>query len=251
MGETLVELRARPSAPRTYRAGARPRSLGRRPLTSAERAELREDERALRKAGIARPRTFGQCQPGPCPWVSCRYHLYLDVDQVTGALKLVFPHLEVWQLAETCALRAAARGGLSLEQVGRLTNRSQEGVSKIEEPALAKIRPWAVAELQGEHSPGAPGIDIETRPARRLTSALRGGEDGAGGVSLEQRHLLESAGGRRATRVPAFARLPRRALRLHPGSMVPGGDRSNPPASRKSTSEALVEVGAFLKTRKS
>ena len=142
MSLTLVQLRSRPSAPRRLRAGARPRSLGLAPLTAGERRELAADERALRAAGVAlrRPRTLAECRPGPCPWVGCRYHLAIDVDPVSGRMKLNFPHLEVWQMAETCALRAAARGGLSLEQVGRLTNLAQERVSQIEEPAMALLK---------------------------------------------------------------------------------------------------------------
>ncbi len=32
---------------------------------------------------IVRPKTRGECASGPrpCPWVSCRHHLYLDVDK--------------------------------------------------------------------------------------------------------------------------------------------------------------------------
>jgi len=137
MGRTLAELRAEPSAPRVLRPGARPRSLGLAPLTPDERAELRMLEAEI--GPVRRPRTLAECPIGPCPFVGCRYHLYLEVNEETGALKLIFPHLEVWELPETCAIRAADRGALSLDEVGRLTNRSQQGVVKIERPALAKV----------------------------------------------------------------------------------------------------------------
>src|SRR5262249_28750008 len=45
-----------------------------------------------------RPRTRAECAEGqrPCPWVSCKHHLYLDVNPETGSIKLNFPDLEVW-----------------------------------------------------------------------------------------------------------------------------------------------------------
>ena len=60
--------------------------------------------------------------PRPCPFVSCSHHLYLDVNPETGAIKLNFPHLEVWEMAETCSLDVADRGGITLEEVGAILN---------------------------------------------------------------------------------------------------------------------------------
>jgi len=34
----------------------------------------------------------------------------------TGAIKLNFPDLEVWEMTETCALDVADRGGTTLER---------------------------------------------------------------------------------------------------------------------------------------
>jgi hypothetical protein len=141
---SLGSMLAPPSAPRSLRPGARPRSLGTAPLTVTERAELRDDLVQLRRRGVyrRRPRVLGDCEkrPGPCPWISCRHHLYLEVDEDTGAVKLNFPDKEVWELAETCSLRAAARGGASLEEVGRLVNLSQERTSQLEFSGLAAAR---------------------------------------------------------------------------------------------------------------
>src|SRR5688572_696068 len=46
---------------------------------------------------VLRPATRGECkeEARPCPWVSCKYHLYLDVNPETGSIKLNFPDLEV------------------------------------------------------------------------------------------------------------------------------------------------------------
>src|SRR6185312_13612104 len=70
--------------------------------------------------GVERPVTRADCQGGerPCPFVSCKHHLYLDVSARTGAIKLNFPDLEVWEMSETCALDIADRGGATLEEVG-------------------------------------------------------------------------------------------------------------------------------------
>ena len=69
-----------------------------------------------------RPRTRGECEHDvlPCPWVSCKHHLYLDVDERTGSIKLNFPGREVWELRETCALRVADRDGETLEEIAEL-----------------------------------------------------------------------------------------------------------------------------------
>lgn len=58
-----------------------------------------------------RPRARGDCEggPRPCPWVSCRYHLALDVNELSGGLKLNHPGVEVWDMPETCALDLADR----------------------------------------------------------------------------------------------------------------------------------------------
>jgi hypothetical protein len=141
-------------SPRKLRPGARPRSLGLKPLTSAERRQLHQDERVLRRWGVlgSRPTVLGDCEPepGPCPHVSCRANLYLEVDEDTGAVKLNFPDKEVWELAETCAFKVVARrGALSLEEVGKLLNLTQERVSQIEEGGTDRLKRWARGRRRG------------------------------------------------------------------------------------------------------
>lgn len=86
---------------------------------------------------VVRPRTRGDCKDGyrPCPFVSCRYHLYLDVQPETGSVKINFPGLEPDQLSQTCALDVADAGGATLEEVGRLMNLTRERVRQIESRA--------------------------------------------------------------------------------------------------------------------
>jgi hypothetical protein len=88
-----------------------------------------------------KPRQRSECAggPRPCPYVSCKHHLYLDVSARTGAIKLNFPDLEVWDMAETCALDIADRGGTTLEEVGAIMNLTRERIRQVEVKALAKL----------------------------------------------------------------------------------------------------------------
>ncbi len=88
-----------------------------------------------------RPVTRADCVSGarPCPYVSCKHHLYLDVSARTGAIKLNFPDLEVWEMTETCALDIADRGGTTLEEVGAIMNLTRERIRQVEVKGLAKL----------------------------------------------------------------------------------------------------------------
>ena len=91
-----------------------------------------------------RPRTRSECPTArPCPWVGCKYHLYLDVNPQTGSLKINFPDLEPWELAETCTLDVAERAGnrgMVFEDIGELMNISRERVRQLELRILAGLR---------------------------------------------------------------------------------------------------------------
>lgn len=89
-----------------------------------------------------KPRTRAECVEGmrPCPFVSCKHHLYLDVSARTGAIKLNFPDLEVWEMNESCALDVADRGGTTLEDVGAIMNLTRERIRQVEVKALAKLQ---------------------------------------------------------------------------------------------------------------
>lgn len=77
--------------------------------------------------------------PRPCPHVACRHHLYLDVSPKTGAIKLNFPDLEVWELEVSCALDVADMGGITLEDVGVIMNLTRERIRQLELKALARL----------------------------------------------------------------------------------------------------------------
>lgn len=90
-----------------------------------------------------RPATRSDCAmvARPCPFVACKHHLYLDINPLTGSIKLNFPDKEPWELHESCALDVAERGGITLEEVGHLFNLTRERIRQVEIRCLAKLRP--------------------------------------------------------------------------------------------------------------
>ena len=90
---------------------------------------------------VERPTTRAECidGPRPCPFVSCKHHLYLDVSPRTGNIKLNFPDLEAWEMAETCALDVADRGGTTLEEVATIVNLTRERIRQLEAKGRAKL----------------------------------------------------------------------------------------------------------------
>ncbi|MEA2746928.1 MAG: hypothetical protein QOI41_1071 [Myxococcales bacterium] len=90
---------------------------------------------------VVKPTTREDCAQGqrPCPFVSCKHHLYLDASARTGAIKLNFPDLEVWEMTESCALDVADRAGTTLEEVGAIMNVTRERVRQVEVQGLAKL----------------------------------------------------------------------------------------------------------------
>src|SRR6187402_1620224 len=93
------------------------------------------------EADYWKPQTRAECKggPRPCPFISCKHHLYVDVSPRTGAIKLNFPDLEVWELSESCALDIADHGGTTLEDVGAIMNLTRERIRQVEVKALAKL----------------------------------------------------------------------------------------------------------------
>jgi hypothetical protein len=76
----------------------------------------------------------------PCPFVACKYHLYIDVHPVRGSIKINFPDVEVWEMTDTCALDIADRGGITLEEVGQIMNLTRERVRQLETQGLARLQ---------------------------------------------------------------------------------------------------------------
>ncbi|HEY2509827.1 MAG TPA: sigma factor-like helix-turn-helix DNA-binding protein [Polyangiaceae bacterium] len=138
--------------------------------------------------GVERPKTRADClnaaQGGrarPCPFVSCKHHLYLDVSAKTGAIKLNFPDLEVWEMNETCALDVADRGGTTLEEVGAIVNLTRERIRQVEVRALAKIQALTdlteLRDLVDEGPRGKRRLPLLTADAEDDDELADGGED--------------------------------------------------------------------------
>ncbi len=121
--------------------GKRRRSLAVPQRGRIERARALHRALELEQASEDRPRTRADCEHGvrPCPFVACKHHLYLDVSPNTGTIKLNFPELEVWELAETCALDVASNGAQGFDRTGMLLNVTRERVRQIEAQALSKL----------------------------------------------------------------------------------------------------------------
>jgi len=87
----------------------------------------------------SKPRKRSDCVDGPrpCPFVGCRWHLYLDVRSTS--IKYNFPDLEVDELTISCALDVADQGPSTLDQVSGAMNITRERVRQIETIALSKL----------------------------------------------------------------------------------------------------------------
>ena len=144
---------------------------GRRRSKTMSRKEIARELRRQRALGLVdpeleaviqeiehtRPRSRSECAngPRPCMFISCKHHLYLDVNPDTGSIKLNFPDKEIWELDETCALDVADRGGITLEEVGTIMNLTRERIRQVETRGLLKLRAMAEDE-PGTREPGEP-----------------------------------------------------------------------------------------------
>ncbi|MBA2543308.1 MAG: DNA-binding protein [Deltaproteobacteria bacterium] len=134
--------------PSRRRRRTRPRSqtIAMKRVSRAERAALAQQFPISDVEHVPRPVTRADCreQVGPCPWVACKHHLYLDINPLTGSIKINFPDLEPWELKHTCALQVAEAGALTLEQVGEITNLTRERVRQVEFVGLSKLGTVAI-----------------------------------------------------------------------------------------------------------
>jgi Sigma-70, region 4 len=161
-----LEHAAQPDAADEAEAEAR---RGRRRSKTMSRKEIARELRRQRAFGLIdpeleaiiqeiegrRPRSRADCAngPRPCMFISCKHHLYLDVNPSTGSIKLNFPDREVWELSETCALDVADRGGITLEEVGEILNLTRERIRQVEVRGLLKLKMVGPGE---EPLPGDP-----------------------------------------------------------------------------------------------
>jgi hypothetical protein len=147
--------RERPGTTRARRSRPRARTI---PIRKLTRSVLKAHAFATTLVDTSdRPKTRGECRghEGPCPWVGCKHHLYLDINPETGTIKLNFPDLEPWELEHTCALDVAEDGSLTLEEVGQIMNLTRERTRQIEVRGLINLRrsPRALSLTGDERAP--------------------------------------------------------------------------------------------------
>ena len=134
-----------PSTPATSRKVRKRRRDRMRSKTIAPKRLTKDEIRIgalLLMPDVERPGERAECRgmERPCPFVSCKHHLYLDVNPETGSIKLNFPDLEVWEMKETCSLDVADKGGITLEEVGEILNLTRERIRQVEVRGLLKLK---------------------------------------------------------------------------------------------------------------
>lgn len=108
--------------------------------------------------------TRGACRklPGPCPHAVCRFNLTSERRDNRGA-KPAELHLPV--VHEACALEAADRGGMTLEEIATRLSLTRERVRQIELGALKKL--WA--KLGGNEGENQEAETAATGTGRRAS----------------------------------------------------------------------------------
>ena len=139
--------------PSEYEPRVRARTLS---IKRLSKRELARGAALYPERDYDRPRTRHDCTQGefaarPCPFVSCKFHLFLDVSERTGAIKFNFPDLEPDEMGESCALDVADRDGETLEEIGSIMNLTRERIRQVETKGLARLKALAdLAKLQDQ-----------------------------------------------------------------------------------------------------
>lgn len=87
------------------------------------------------------PHTREECidQPQPCPYVSCRFNLFLDITP-DGSIIQNYPGKKVWQIKESlCALDYTERRGMTLKEIGKHFDLTRERIRQVAEIAFRKF----------------------------------------------------------------------------------------------------------------
>lgn len=125
-----------------------PYKLRRKPMIDpcrlASRAVVAADVKAGREKHGELMRSLPATRDGcpkerPCLFVTCRHHLYCDVNK-KGGIHFNYPGVDVAALEHSCALDYIDSEGMTLEDVAKIMKVSRERVRQIEAKALKKIR---------------------------------------------------------------------------------------------------------------
>lgn len=108
------------------------------------------------------PETRGECQGGarPCPMVSCRHHLLLDVAS-DGRLRMTQDFDEadgssiveaLSSMADTCALDVADKGGAHAEDVASILGVDPIEIEAVQAEAIGKLsEEWSSWDVPSDH----------------------------------------------------------------------------------------------------
>jgi hypothetical protein len=98
---------------------------------------------------VTRPCTRADCEQGarPCPWISCRYHLFEELaprilkvkkdklrDEPDERLLRVLLGMEY-----SCSLDWAAKGPHTLDQIGQMFGVTRERIRQIQDKGLKRL----------------------------------------------------------------------------------------------------------------
>lgn len=170
-----------------------------RPVTTNWRllaGEVAKEKKRHHEPNVRRlPLTRGDCVDGPrpCPFVSCRHHLALDVVN-GGSLKVNFPDIEPGDLPQSCSLDIADRGPMTLESVGETMNLVREAVRIIGDKALVKVnrsRTPEVEEMLDGRERGRVGSIAHARVLRRAARTADLGPDGSSVSGFPEERVSE------------------------------------------------------------
>ena len=110
---------------------------------------IKSPELFVQEPSETRPKTRGECVsvPRPCPYVSCRYNLFLDIKEDGGGginynlSKNATP--DQMPKNASCALDVADAHtgvGMTLDHIGEFFGINRERIRQIEQMALDKIK---------------------------------------------------------------------------------------------------------------
>lgn len=87
------------------------------------------------------PQARSDCRggPRPCPFVSCKYHLFLVIDPRKATVSHRVDASDIWEIPFTCALDIAEMGGAEFLRVSKVLNLSVEYTLTLHNAAVSKI----------------------------------------------------------------------------------------------------------------